>query len=311
MNKTTLTVPPSRIWYLIALIIFIALPTYAIHHMVKETRAALHQTQTFNAPGATTITINKLGEYTFWEPKPQEITKDKIEVRQLENNKNIEFHLSESHWSQSINKIKHTAIGTIDIQQPGEYQVTIAGDVPAQGILLRYSIWKNLFTQMLRSLTLFALGILIGVIFALIIFVKRSSAIRAARAPTTTSPTPITESNKKTGAIWAMLCHLGTLVGVIVPFGNFITPLLIWAILKDDYPLVDDQGRESLNFQISMLIYYFLAFVMVIFVVGLFLLVLLGLFQLIAVIIASVEAGRGRRFRYPLTVRFIRPLSAT
>src|SRR5438105_4208934 len=46
----------------------------------------------------------------------------------------------------------------------------------------------------------------------------------------------------------AMLCHL------LAIFTHFLGPLLIWLIKKDSSPFVDDQGKESLNFQITMLI---------------------------------------------------------
>ncbi|HKJ33078.1 MAG TPA: DUF4870 domain-containing protein, partial [Balneolales bacterium] len=55
---------------------------------------------------------------------------------------------------------------------------------------------------------------------------------------------------------WAMLCHLGTLTGFVIPFGNIIVPAVIWKMKKDVSPLIDEQGKESLNFQISLLIYY-------------------------------------------------------
>src|SRR6476469_8907749 len=61
--------------------------------------------------------------------------------------------------------------------------------------------------------------------------------------------------------MWGMFCHLAALAGYIgIPFGNVIGPLVIWLIKKEDYPFVDDQGKESLNFQITILIAAFVAF---------------------------------------------------
>ncbi|MFV1964993.1 MAG: DUF4870 domain-containing protein, partial [Pirellulaceae bacterium] len=55
---------------------------------------------------------------------------------------------------------------------------------------------------------------------------------------------------------WAMFAHLAALSGYIgIPFGNIIGPLIVWMIKKDESSFVDDQGKESLNFQISMLIW--------------------------------------------------------
>ncbi|MBD3169044.1 MAG: DUF4870 domain-containing protein, partial [candidate division Zixibacteria bacterium] len=42
--------------------------------------------------------------------------------------------------------------------------------------------------------------------------------------------------------MWAMLCHISTFAGFVVPFGNIIGPLVIWMIKKDEFPLVADQG---------------------------------------------------------------------
>ncbi len=56
--------------------------------------------------------------------------------------------------------------------------------------------------------------------------------------------------NEKDARTWAMLCHIGAFAGYIIPFGHIIAPLVIWLIKKDESPFVDDQGKESLNFQI-------------------------------------------------------------
>lgn len=52
--------------------------------------------------------------------------------------------------------------------------------------------------------------------------------------------------------MWGMFCHLSALVGLAVPFGNIIGPLIIYSKKKDEYVFVADQGKESLNFQISV-----------------------------------------------------------
>ena len=48
--------------------------------------------------------------------------------------------------------------------------------------------------------------------------------------------------------MWAMFCHLSS-------FAHIFGPLIIWLIKREEMPLVDDQGREALNFQISITIY--------------------------------------------------------
>jgi uncharacterized Tic20 family protein len=50
--------------------------------------------------------------------------------------------------------------------------------------------------------------------------------------------------------MWAMFCHIAAFAFFIFPFGNILGPLVIWLIKKETYPFVDEQGKESLNFQI-------------------------------------------------------------
>jgi uncharacterized Tic20 family protein len=74
---------------------------------------------------------------------------------------------------------------------------------------------------------------------------------------------------------------------------------------KEEYELVNDQGKESLNFQISMTIYILASVILIILVIGIALLIILGLFSLIVVIIAAIKANEGEKYRYPLTIRFL------
>lgn len=111
---------------------------------------------------------------------------------------------------------------------------------------------------------------------------------------------------KKEAQTWGMLCHLVALVGFIgVPFGHLLGPLAIWLIKKNEYPFVDEQGKESLNFQISMTIYGLVAAMLVFVLIGFPLLIGLGIADLVLVIIAAVKASNGESFRYPCTIRFI------
>jgi hypothetical protein len=105
--------------------------------------------------------------------------------------------------------------------------------------------------------------------------------------------------------MWAMLSHLSTFAGFIIPFGNIVGPLLIWLIKKDEFPLVEDQGKEALNFQISMTIYIIASIVLILILVGIPLLIGLCLFDIVVTVIASLKANQGEKFRYPLAIRFI------
>ncbi|TDF93843.1 DUF4870 domain-containing protein [Paenibacillus piri] len=98
----------------------------------------------------------------------------------------------------------------------------------------------------------------------------------------------------------ALLSHILSL------FVGFIAPLVIWLIKKDQSQYVAEQAKESLNFQISLLIYYFVAWILTFLVIGLILLPALWVFSVIVVILAAVKANSGEMYRYPLTIRFVK-----
>ena len=123
--------------------------------------------------------------------------------------------------------------------------------------------------------------------------------------PPTNIPPQITENNKEE-KMWAMLCHLGTFIGFVVPLGNIIAPLVIWLIKKDSFPLVEDQGKEALNFQISMFIYFLISALLCLILIGFVALVALAIADIVLTIIAAIKANEGNRYRYPLCIRFIK-----
>ena len=50
----------------------------------------------------------------------------------------------------------------------------------------------------------------------------------------------IPSKNERT---WGMLCHISTFTGMIIPFGNILSPLIIWLIKKDESLFITDQGK--------------------------------------------------------------------
>ncbi|HOA36504.1 MAG TPA: DUF4870 domain-containing protein [Bacillota bacterium] len=108
---------------------------------------------------------------------------------------------------------------------------------------------------------------------------------------------------------YAMLAHLLALAVFILPsFGNIIGPLIIWLIKKDESAFVDKNGKESLNFQISVTIYMIAAVILTVLSLGiLFLLpVAVSIVWLVYVVIATVKVSNGEDYSYPLTIRFIK-----
>ena len=111
---------------------------------------------------------------------------------------------------------------------------------------------------------------------------------------------------------WAMLCHLGGLVGYLGNgLGSIVVPLILWIIKKDELPEVNEHGKEALNFNLSIHIYGFavLIFMFGTFgigaVIGIPLLIALGIFHLVCTIRGAISANRGEPYRYPLTIRMV------
>ena len=107
---------------------------------------------------------------------------------------------------------------------------------------------------------------------------------------------------------WAMGCHLIALCGIVVPVpaANLLGPLILWLVKREDGAFIDDQGKEALNFQISLFIYALACLVLAVIGIGIFLLLPLALFGLVCVIIAAIKASEGVAFRYPACIRFIK-----
>ena len=128
---------------------------------------------------------------------------------------------------------------------------------------------------------------------------------------------------------WAMFCHLSALLGVLtqIPFGNIIGPLVVWLLKRDRYPLVNDQGKESLNFQITIVVLLVLLIVAVggtliaVFAVvghdepplgfiavcfGVLAVVGITFYDLISVIKAAFQVNKGIAYRYTIAIRFIK-----
>jgi len=114
----------------------------------------------------------------------------------------------------------------------------------------------------------------------------------------------------KDACTWAMFCHLaglgGLLVWIVPVIGGIICPLILWQLKKGDDPFIDEQGKESVNFQISMLLYWIIAWPLCFACIGIVLVPLIPIADVVLVLIASIKAGNGRAYRYPLTIRFIK-----
>jgi len=106
---------------------------------------------------------------------------------------------------------------------------------------------------------------------------------------------------------WAVFCHLGGFALYLLPFalGHVLVPLVLWLLRRHESAFVDHHGREALNFQISVTLYGLVAGLLVYVLVGFVLLAALAVFQFVLMVVASVRASQGERYRYPLTIRFV------
>jgi uncharacterized protein len=115
--------------------------------------------------------------------------------------------------------------------------------------------------------------------------------------------TSTSSSNVRT---WTVLCHASALLGLFFHFlGHLLGPLIVWLVKRGDSPEIDAHGKESLNFQISMLIYDAIAAILCIVLIGIPILIALWVLNTVFVIIASVKASEGKLYRYPFTIRLI------
>ena len=105
---------------------------------------------------------------------------------------------------------------------------------------------------------------------------------------------------------FGMLCHLLAAAGFVFPFGNILGPLVMWLVKKDEFPFVNSQGKESLNFQISITIYGICAGVLMVVGIGFLLVGAVAVFSLVMIIIATIQANNGVGYTYPLCIRLIK-----
>jgi uncharacterized Tic20 family protein len=104
---------------------------------------------------------------------------------------------------------------------------------------------------------------------------------------------------------WAMLCHLSAFAMFFFPFGGVIGPLICRLSRKDESAWVDVNGKASMNFQLSVLLYIVLTIPLLFIIVGIPIIMFLVTLRIVCIIIASVKSSKGEKFRYPLSIPFL------
>lgn len=119
--------------------------------------------------------------------------------------------------------------------------------------------------------------------------------------------TPERKDQDNNVKVWAMFVHLSALLGFSgIPFASILGPLLIWLIKKNEMPFLDRHGKQSMNFQLSMLLYVVVSLLLSMFYVGLLFLFPLLIINVVFVIIASTKAYHGEEYQYPFSIKFIK-----
>ena len=97
-----------------------------------------------------------------------------------------------------------------------------------------------------------------------------------------------------------LLAHL---LGILL---GFLGPLVIWLIKKEQSPFVDDQGKEALNFQLTLLIGYLVSAAATVICIGPVIAMGISVVAIIFGIMAAVASNKGEAYRYPVNIRFIK-----
>ena len=115
-------------------------------------------------------------------------------------------------------------------------------------------------------------------------------------------PSPALSSGDRT---LAALCHASTWLNLFAPGLGFLIPLIILLTMRDQSRFVAENAKESMNFQISMLIYFICAIPLFLVFIGVPMILGVLLLGLICPLIATIRAADGTLSLYPFTIRFV------
>ncbi len=111
----------------------------------------------------------------------------------------------------------------------------------------------------------------------------------------------------KDARTWAMLCHLSALVGLLGNgIGFLLGPLVVWLVKKNDDPFIDEQGKEAVNFQLTMFLAALVSGILIFVIIGIFLLIVVAIIATVLPIIGAIKASEGEHFKYPFALRLVK-----
>jgi uncharacterized Tic20 family protein len=107
----------------------------------------------------------------------------------------------------------------------------------------------------------------------------------------------------------ALICHLLPFAGFLLPHApvfNIVAPLLMWLIKKDEMPFLKDQGREVVNFQITLSIVIFICTLTFWLILPILVALGVAIAAIVLMILGAIKASDGVAYRYPFSLRLIK-----
>ena len=298
---------PKRLWYVVAILFFLVPMIAAGSTIFNTIDSFISGGIRLMVPGETDFQINKPGNYmVFYETRTftgfnmanNQLSRNVgIAIMDLATGDELELKTAGINMTEEFGTTFRKAIAEVQFDSLGAYTATVFGEIPTgDGLLLRRYDLVEVGKSFAGAFVLFFLGIIAGPVTALVVFVKRQNYRRIHRDE------PISEKEKRQ---WAMFAHLGIFSSIFIPLGNFIAPIVIWQMKKHESEFVVDQAKESLNFQITLMIYSLISILLCFIVIGFFLIFALVIFSLIMVIVGGIRANEGEYYRYPMCIRLI------
>ncbi|MCK5418572.1 MAG: DUF4870 domain-containing protein [Desulfobacterales bacterium] len=298
---------PTRIWYIVAILLFVF--PMIVGGAVIFNAIALYFSggMQLMVPGETTLQVEEAGTYlifyetsVFSENNIGNVRYGRdfeIALMDLATGQGLQLNPPEFGGTETYGATVRQAIAEVEFDTSGDYYAEVFGELPGNdGLLVRRVDFIGMIKGIVSAIVLFFIGFIVGPIMALVVLIKRQNYKRKQMNETMGE-----EEERK----WAMFAHIGTFSSMFIPLGNIIAPIVIWQIKKKESAFVVDQAKESLNFQITLMIYAVISFLLVFIIIGFFLIFGLVIFSLIIVIVAGVKANEGEHYRYPMTLRLI------
>jgi uncharacterized Tic20 family protein len=271
---------PARFWYVVATLLFLVPMIAGGKSIFNAFNSYFSDGTRLTVPGETTIQAEKPGTYfIFYETSAfteSHIAQNRlgtdfdIMIMDLATGAELQLRPPEFDGTETYGAIVRQAIAEVEFDTSGGYYAEVAGELSGNdGLLIRRADF----------------------------LIKRQNNKRKLMDK------PMSEDEERQ---WAMFAHIGTFSSMFVPLGNIIAPIVIWQLKKNESPFVVEQAKESLNFQITLMIYAVISFLLVFIVIGFFLIFALVIFGLIIVIVAGVKANDGEHYRYPMALRLVK-----